>query len=78
MKEVVPIHKAALENLHREHECDGETKTRQLPQERTSNQTSHPAHIDVFDKHVLPNPCTILLPQTGGAVLGAVHLIRRV
>jgi len=27
MKEVVPIHKAALENLHREHERDGETKT---------------------------------------------------
>lgn len=31
MKEVVPIHKAALENLHREHECDGRQRQDSFP-----------------------------------------------
>ena len=75
MKEVVPIHKAALENLHREHERDGETKTDSFPRHELVTKPLT-LHTYVFDKRVLPNPCTVLLPQTGGAVLGAVRLIR--
>lgn len=76
MKEVVPIHKAALENLQIEGEHDSEAK--QLHHERISIQTSQAAYSKVFDKCILPSPYTILLPETREAVLVAVSLVMAV
>lgn len=47
MKEVVPIHKAALENLRREHEHDGKTKIHSFT--KTSPVTeSLTLHVPMF------------------------------
>ena len=61
MKEVVPIHKAALENLHREHERDGETKTDSFPRHElvTKPLTLHTLMflINVFYPTPAPYSC---------------------
>ena len=72
MKEVVPIHKAALENLHREHEHDGETKTDSFPKNElvTKPLTLHTPMflINVFYPTLHRTPAKNRRSSSGGCI----------